>query len=96
MVVYEFSTVARQEATQSSAEVNVVFSAQHMKVVQTNNKAPHWCAQRDMRRSVKGPKTYIKPVWGMVSKSDRQKRNSACPESQAWRRVRLAGNQNMY
>ena len=41
MVVYKFSTVARQEATQSSAEVNVVFSAQHMKVVQTNNKAPH-------------------------------------------------------
>ena len=64
MDVYKFSTVARQEATQSSAEVNVVFYAQHMKVAQTNNKAPHWCAQRDMRRSNKGPTTYIKPVWG--------------------------------
>ncbi len=38
MVVYEFSTVARQEATQRSAEVNVVFSAHHMKAVRTKKR----------------------------------------------------------
>ena len=38
MVVYQLSTAARQEARQWSAEVNVVFSAQHMKAVQTKKK----------------------------------------------------------
>ena len=97
MVVYQLSTAARQEARQWSAEVNIVFSAQHMKAVQSKKEAPHWCAQGNMRTSFKWSKIYVKPVWGVVSKLDRQRERTALAQNaKHGRRVRLASSQNMY
>ena len=96
VVVYELSTAARQEAKQWSAEVDIIFFlAKHRGC--TNKKNTHWCAQRNMGRSVKETKTYVKPVWEMVSKLDAQMgENCACPECQAWTSRGVASSQNMH
>ena len=97
VVVYELSTAARQEARQWSAEVDIVFPAQHMEAVQTKKRLRIGVHREICEEVSRGPR-HISNQYGEWSPSwtDKRERTALAQNAKHGRRVRLAGSQNMY